>query len=170
MIWPRFGQKTSKNHAFLRSKDILKFHKFINFPWFQHLWLLTLLFWPKKCFVLWKTFSWPTKHQRFQFCPPLCHQMCFGQVLARVLRCNIVKFCRLTRYSSYSGVRTRTRTFSWPSAQKHPRKLPSGPEDVLADGEELLLHEKWPWPSIGQVSRAAEFQFLCKIPLFNVIS
>ena len=111
VIWPRFGQKTSKNHAFLRSKDILKFHKFINFPWFQHLWPLTLLSWPKKCFVLWKTFSWPTNHQRFQFCPPLCHKMCFGQVLARVLRCNIVKFCQLIRYSSYSGVRTRTRFF-----------------------------------------------------------
>ena len=31
---------------------------------------------------------------------------------------------------------------SWPSGQKHPRKLFSGPEDVLADGQELLLHEK----------------------------
>ena len=31
VIWPRFGQKTVKNHALLRSRIILKFHKFIDF-------------------------------------------------------------------------------------------------------------------------------------------
>ena len=31
---------------------------------------------------------------------------------------------------------------SWPSGQKHPKNLFSGPEDVLADGQRHLLREK----------------------------
>ena len=144
VIWPRFGEKTVKNHAFLRSNSILKFHKFIDF------FLISALMTPytsilaKIMFRITKNF-FMTKHQRFQFWPPLCHKiikMCFGQVLAKALLCKIVKFCQLIQYTTYSDIRKRTRFFSWPSAQKHPRKLSSGPEDVLADAQEHLLLEK----------------------------
>ena len=48
----------------------------------------------------------------------------------------------------------------WPSGQKHPRKLFFGPIDILADAEELLLHAKRPWPSIGQDSRSVKFSII----------
>ena len=86
--------------------------------------------------------------------------MCFGQVLARALLCKIVKFCQLIRYSSYSDIRKRTRVFSWPSGQKRPRRLSFGPKHILADAEELLLHAKRPWPSIGQDSRSVKFSII----------
>ena len=44
----------------------------------------------------------------------------------------------------HSEVRMSTRFFSWPSGQIHPKKLFSGPEDVLADGQEHLLRKKCP--------------------------